>query len=713
MTNSQNLKHVRSRLCYLGISSSDSSNLISLFQKWSNDNSEEWAVTRFKSFYAHISKCILKKSGFQPIPFFKYDSKKHRYSGILGRIVSHYPGEIILQALRFYTFFQSPSETSSQLKKFYTSMTKEPPPMDRVPPLLIDKTSFILEKVFLAHSTIRNMPLLKQSDPSRYLLIQQQRIKMRASDIPLVVSDFRLSDHGRVRDVFNDIVKRTPFLKDWMSSTTRRSPYLSVVNGNWEVKSKIESETTLDDQLGLLWFNPSWLDFQQMSPYDAPVTPFLPLYEDFNMIKKGLYVNRFRPPSNSKSIPTDVVGRISFIQEPGYKLRAVANPFRALQALSFPTSETLWSMVKTFDLWGVTYVFNQDAGLEKVSRWVSEGHTTHSIDLSDATNHFPWEFQIRCLSSVLTKTEVDFLSRFSKGSWLCPDGKYRKFTCGQPLGAYFSFASFTAVHAALAIGCCPHGENPSDYIAMVGDDIVIKGSETANRYRAALVSLDIPISDSKSVTSRYGAEFLGKLITPKEIITTPKWREITENNIFSLIPSYPYLINLLAKRHQKVLRWWASLPQPLGCGMNPKGIPFFERLPGELLDMWLEQSEKKNFSSDPSAPIPFPHQMFQTIDSLIDKELSAGGKDWLQALNVFSDRKITLLKSLLPSSSFEMLRRGYLTSSDITLLTKGFPQASRLLEKVLLNGYTSFTSKPSRFKKLNQWKKWYKKYAQS
>jgi len=696
MTSSQNLKHIHLRLCYLGISKSDASNLLLLFQQWSKDNSEEWAVSRFKSFYAHISKCLLKKSGISPLQYYKYDKRKSRFHGILGRIVSHYTPEVYLQALRFYTFFSSDTATAAQLKKFYTSMEKQPPGWA---PLLIENVQ-------------RNLDILTREIDYAAYSNGEDRAILKGRYVSSTLSQFRVSEHGRVRDVFNDTVKRTPFLKDWMSSSTRRSPYLSRKGGVWKIVSAVENQTTLDDQLNTFVFNPSWLDFQQMGPNDAEVVPFLPCYEDFNKIRVRLYENRFRPTVNvDGNIPTDVVGRISFIQEPGYKLRAVANPFRALQALSFPTSEKLWSLVKAGDVAGVSYVFNQDKGLEKVKQWVSEGHVLHSIDLSDATNHFPVDFQIEVLRPVLTDLEVDFLKRFSSGSWLCPDGKYRKFSCGQPLGAYFSFAMFTVVHTLLAIESIPYGEIPSEYIAIVGDDIVLKGSASASRYREMLRKLDVPVSDSKSVTSRYGAEFLGKLITSKKIIVTPKWREITENNIFSLMPSHPYLVNLLPKAAQKVLRWWASIPQPIGCGFNPAGKPFLERLPGELLDKWLKGVVSESFSTSSSAPIPFPYEMFQTMASVIDKELLAEGKNWLQALNIFSDRSLCRLRDGLPTQSYALLVEGMLTSKDLIALRESYPDLERELSKVLLNGYTSYSSLPSRFRKLNQWKKWYKKYA--
>lgn len=293
----------------------------------------------------------------------------------------------------------------------------------------------------------------------------------------------------------------------------------------------------------------------------------------------GAYCNNMRHDGIS------AIGKISFIQETGFKLRAVANPNRVLQHLLLPLKKVVTNALnrKTRD-----YTRDQEAGITVVQKWLKAGLTVHSVDLSDATNNFPLSLQVRTLHRLLGnawKAHIDLFEECSKGSWSVKDpisGYWRamRWEKGQPLGLGPSFVSFAYAHHLL-VEWCGRGLPASEKrYAILGDDIAIASDTLYHRYIAALDHLGIPISRDKTLSSPHLAEFAGKAITPEKVIVAPKWRLCSDHNFLDIARLYgPRSKTLLRRRQRAVIDLIALLPEwEGGLGWNPRGLPFEKRL---------------------------------------------------------------------------------------------------------------------------------------
>jgi hypothetical protein len=288
------------------------------------------------------------------------------------------------------------------------------------------------------------------------------------------------------------------------------------------------------------------------------------------------------------------VGRIGFIQESGYKLRAVANPNRVLQLGLEPLKRAIWTLLRGTDR---DFTYAQHKGVEAVQGWLKAGSKVYSVDLSDATNNFPLSLQLMLLEKLLPAPEwlpyIKLFGEVSRSPWQCrlPDGRETsiRWTKGQPLGLGPSFGSFALTHHAVVRLCGLTGKSrdPDFDYCLLGDDVVIKGERSYVRYRKALESMGCPVSEAKTISSDRLAEFAGRVITPSHIIPTAKWREPNDRSFLDLAKALgPKSVPLFKTQQRKVITFLAGLPTPSvykvegieGLGWNPQGIPLKDRL---------------------------------------------------------------------------------------------------------------------------------------
>jgi len=287
------------------------------------------------------------------------------------------------------------------------------------------------------------------------------------------------------------------------------------------------------------------------------------------------------------------VGKISYIQEPGYKLRAVANPSRVIQAALEPLKEALGNVVRTLPN---DFTFDQDAGVRRVQGWLKEGLIVHSIDLSDATNLFPLPYQIGVLEKrILIKNKDDrenwkrlisIFKEVAQSPWFSKENgvvETHVFTRGQPLGLGPSFFSFALSHNTLLHDLCRGTDIPESFV-ILGDDVCIANDRLAELYRQSLDLLGCKISETKSLISQKVAEFAGKIILADEIIPQFKWHDLTDANVVDFCRNIgPKSVNLLSRRQASLIEALSPVPDFLGgVGWNPKGLSLAERLSAPL-----------------------------------------------------------------------------------------------------------------------------------
>lgn len=682
-----NMKRICDRLVALSLTPSDAGNLCKQFSRWADNSGIEWSVNRMKllkNFYIHWKfNNTPAKDLSKALPYFSKDTNGFP-TGIFRRIMRHYKPNVVLKVLNFYSAFTLNKPSSQQLHKFYSSMEKS---IYRTPwefnsenigrecrRVLSDYTRYASFRSINKFKYTINDRMRKHDGSLLNLKLDEQSKSLTLRVASAVV----LSDHGRIRDLNNDNVSRSPLILDWISSGTRRAPLLQVPPfAGLGITSESESDTVAADHLQYVSFGHQY--FPELLQED---TEFSICGESIEIKTAYQQALMYQIDPTDTEIPMDVVGKVSFIQENGCKLRAVANPFRVIQSLSFIPAFKLWSCLKELEQKGMgIHTYNQDKGLAKVQRFIQASDDTDeetkvfSIDLSDATNNFPWALQKELLTFFLDDECVSILTRISKGSWLCPDGKYRKFGTGQPLGAFFSFASFSIAHMAVALlahrTVFPDDYCPGDRIAIVGDDIVLKGQSLNDAYRSLLERMDVPVSESKCISSYTTAEFLSKIVTRDKVYQVPKWKEVNAMNAFSLATVDPSCYVWMSPHIKEVVEWSLSLPEPLGIGRNPRGLSFEERIYG-IEDQWFNAavSEKKPYTLNPSAHAPTATHL---AAAFYEYDQSCSCNDFMN-----DSRKVVRsspnLDRKLAGSYFQyrfphvcgMLRAGSITSTDLT-----------------------------------------------
>lgn len=291
------------------------------------------------------------------------------------------------------------------------------------------------------------------------------------------------------------------------------------------------------------------------------------------------------PDFSKEYIPS--VGKIGFIQEAGFKLRAVANPNRIHQLALAPLKDVLLRLLREGIPQDCTH--DQSKGVKEVQTWLKEGKMCHSIDLSDATNNFPLSLQLDVMRTVLPgewKPWIDHFEFCSRKPWLVNDPVEKRWreiqwTKGQPLGLGPSFPAFALAHHVVLLACCKkENVSPSSSYVILGDDIVISNDRVKERYLASLRELGCPISASKTISSDRVAEFAGKVITAQCVYTPFKWREISDRSFLDSARNLgPAFVRLMKPRQRRVIEALGEVPEEFGgLGWNPKGKPLSVRL---------------------------------------------------------------------------------------------------------------------------------------
>jgi hypothetical protein len=275
------------------------------------------------------------------------------------------------------------------------------------------------------------------------------------------------------------------------------------------------------------------------------------------------------------------VGRIGLIQEPGYKLRAVANPSRIYQCALQPLGDFLYSILRNLP-WDCT--FDQLRPTEAIKQRLSLNAKVHSVDLTGATDYFPLDFQLKILDRLVVNREfVSLFKDLSRGQW-----NYRNSTIrwnkGQPLGLYPSFGSFALAHGLLLFILNDYRHENAFFV--LGDDVVILDDHLHSRYRRCLEDFGCPISDSKSVSSNILAEFGGKLFTVDGITHQFKWRVVSDDSFLDFVRNTgPRAISLLRPMQRKIAKALWEVPDFFGgLGFNPSGKSLSDRVYSFLRD---------------------------------------------------------------------------------------------------------------------------------
>jgi hypothetical protein len=206
-------------------------------------------------------------------------------------------------------------------------------------------------------------------------------------------------------------------------------------------------------------------------------------------------------------------GEVHFLQEPGYKLRSIASPYRLFQVASEPLKNSLKSCIQSLP-WDCTH--EQSRAFPVIQEVLGKHQVVYSVDLSNATDYFPLELQEIVLQTIFGK-ECPYVSLFrevSRSNYHSDIGVIR-WNKGQPLGFNPSFFLFTLTHGLLLRTLL--GKEWNNEFFVVGDDVVITDHTLYEKYISTLKLLGCPYSPEKTLVSNKLSEFAGKVITPQNI----------------------------------------------------------------------------------------------------------------------------------------------------------------------------------------------------
>lgn len=287
-----------------------------------------------------------------------------------------------------------------------------------------------------------------------------------------------------------------------------------------------------------------------------------------------------------------VVGHVGVTHEPGLKTRYFAAPNVVLQRALDPLKDILLGVLAKCP-WDCT--LDQRRADSAIQARLAAGRHVHSIDMSKATDHFPWALQKIVLRELSQRKRFKeyadlMVDVVENGSWELPSGDLVKWSRGQPLGLGPSFPLFTLTHGILLL--CLNGGKWKKAFYVLGDDVIIFDEQLAMKYRKFLSACAVGISEQKSFCSNRLAQFAGVTMTSDSKFWQPKWHALTRETLVDAAAWwYPGLLDGL--RDSALVDEILSLPLPYGIGRNPKGLPLNERLTDELVDVILDEEAER------------------------------------------------------------------------------------------------------------------------
>lgn len=233
--------------------------------------------------------------------------------------------------------------------------------------------------------------------------------------------------------------------------------------------------------------------------------------------------------------------------------------------------------------------FDQNKGVRQVQSWLKDNDRCYSIDLSAATDAFPWSITKKAISNLCPPSAKQTWKKFIQlyqtlvidpGAMIRTpidiDFIHVTWTKGQPLGAQASFAMFALSHHYVVRKLFHNiGESWGNQYVILGDDIVIRNARVAQLYRETMHLYGVEISEAKSVSSSRVGEFAGRVILKESMGFKTKAFHVIPENLHSAI-SILGARAVRSCRNSFARNVMALIPQSGYDGTNPGGFPFHQ-----------------------------------------------------------------------------------------------------------------------------------------
>jgi hypothetical protein len=243
--------------------------------------------------------------------------------------------------------------------------------------------------------------------------------------------------------------------------------------------------------------------------------------------------------------------------------------------------------------------YDQSKGVDFIRQCQKNKKKVHSVDLSDATWNFPFSLQAQVLRALGGSSLLEYFELP-----VSDDGRLVSVEKGQAMGLNPSFPLFGLTHNLILIAICKNvGRIPVDTFRVLGDDVVIADDEVLKEYKNFLRDYEVPISESKSVSSRIVGEFAGRIIWKCQDITPIKWRKLGGSQLPALFHEYRSILGDAVYRlitDFEAYRVLGSLPKCVG-GLNISGFDDHEIISARILKLrsGLVLSRRENLGLPP------------------------------------------------------------------------------------------------------------------
>lgn len=340
------------------------------------------------------------------------------------------------------------------------------------------------------------------------------------------------------QDLFADISstimrEQAKGVQEWLE--TSRSKIINSVKAA-NLYGKIGSK----EPVGLALVAPGKLGHQEKVAEDVSDILGHPLWETHkDLLEKAIGVRGLENTEKYPKFP--LVGNIHVTHEPGLKTRYFAAPNQVLQRALEPLKTSLMDVLKQLP-WDCTH--NHRKADMAIQDCLLRGHTVDSIDMSKATDNFPWSFQKTVLQLVVNDSDERarrasklFADIIEMGIWeFHTEEDYQPsrlwWNRGQPLGLGPSFPMFALTHGLLLFML--NNNKHEDRFYVLGDDVVILDSVLAERYKRVLETFDVPVSEMKTLSSSCLAQFGGVTLNSDTVFWQPKWCQMTSENMLDV-----------------------------------------------------------------------------------------------------------------------------------------------------------------------------------
>jgi hypothetical protein len=381
---------------------------------------------------------------------------------------------------------------------------------------------------------------------------------------PILNSIFTSGKDNDIRFILTLLsISRT--IKDWKDPDlqTISNPYTGLVFSNQDIDPFIHKFMS---DFGIKGFNLGWSreDYYYstksgpnglatwLSIIDAICLPSS-ITDNLKSLSENLFLEMQRwqtfslgiyPKLNSKpnAVCKGLSRKLSVVQDPDGKSRIIAIFDYWSQNILKKFNDKVFNILK---------LLPQDRTFTQDPRVTFEG-PYYSFDLSAATDRFPLAFQERVVRSLLgSNTQMKAWSSLLVGQefYVPWEDRFIKYETGQPMGAYSSWAIFTLSHHIIVQwSAFLIGEYPTNKYILLGDDIVIGGTELAETYKAIMSSLGVGISNYKSHVSTNTYEFAKRWFRNGREVSG-----LQVNAFMETWKSYPLLFQVIREYYERGL----------------------------------------------------------------------------------------------------------------------------------------------------------------